>query len=69
MRWESVKAGYELEFEDDFDGDTLDKRRWLPVTFDFGDAWPPPLARAGEEGRATPSMRGACRVFVRIGRG
>lgn len=24
------KAGYELEFEDTFDGDGLDRRRWLP---------------------------------------
>jgi hypothetical protein len=24
------KAGYELAFEDTFDGDTLDQRRWLP---------------------------------------
>jgi hypothetical protein len=24
------KAGYELEFEDTFDGDTLDQARWLP---------------------------------------
>jgi len=24
------KAGYELEFEDTFDGDTLDQTRWLP---------------------------------------
>jgi hypothetical protein len=24
------KAGYELEFEDTFDGDTLDRSRWLP---------------------------------------
>jgi hypothetical protein len=24
------KAGYELEFEDNFDGDTLDRSRWLP---------------------------------------
>ena len=24
------KAGYELEFEDTFDGDTLDRARWLP---------------------------------------
>jgi hypothetical protein len=24
------KAGYELEFEDTFDGDTLDQKRWLP---------------------------------------
>jgi glycosyl hydrolase family 16 len=24
------KAGYELEFEDSFDGDTLDRTRWLP---------------------------------------
>jgi hypothetical protein len=28
--WESVTAGYELEFEDDFDGHALDERRWLP---------------------------------------
>ncbi len=25
-----TKAGYELEFEDTFDGDTLDQARWLP---------------------------------------
>ena len=25
-----AKAGYELEFEDTFDGDTLDPSRWLP---------------------------------------
>lgn len=25
-----TKAGYELEFEDTFDGDTLDRARWLP---------------------------------------
>ena len=30
MRLEDVKAGYELEFEDDFDGDALDRARWLP---------------------------------------
>jgi hypothetical protein len=23
-------AGYELEFEDTFDGDTLDEGRWIP---------------------------------------
>ena len=25
-----AKAGYELEFQDTFDGDTLDQSRWLP---------------------------------------
>jgi hypothetical protein len=25
-----AKAGYELEFEDTFDGDTLDRSRWMP---------------------------------------
>lgn len=25
-----IKAGYELEFEDTFDGDVLDDRKWLP---------------------------------------
>ncbi len=24
------KAGYELEFEDTFDGSSLDERRWIP---------------------------------------
>jgi hypothetical protein len=29
MRWEAVKAGYELEFEDTFEGDALDEGRWI----------------------------------------
>jgi glycosyl hydrolase family 16 len=30
MYGDGVKAGYELEFEDTFDGDTLDEGRWIP---------------------------------------
>ena len=52
MHADEIKAGYELEFEDDFDGEALDERRWLPYYL--------PQWSSRERSAARYEIRGGC---------